>query len=162
MWCPAPPGCICGYQISPPGKKLWRQFPLQRFLSIPVIQIYAQLLRHPSGEVMPSQLPDKFMVHGHKSVFLLPDIAFPLWDYPSSQSLIACITASVVTIFKELLLPTSILALQSLLIRRGVALEAFRIASIAFSANTGCRQPAAWPVYNPGLPPWKVPPGHNS
>ncbi|MEI3219782.1 MAG: hypothetical protein V8S08_09440 [Lachnoclostridium sp.] len=35
-----------------------------------------------------------------------------VWDYPSSQSLIACMTASVVMIFKFELFPTSKLAMQ--------------------------------------------------
>lgn len=61
---------------------------------------------------------------------------------PSSQSLIACMTASAVMIFKFALFPTKRLALQSLLIIRGVPLAAFRIASSAFSSNTVWVQPA--------------------
>ena len=58
-----------------------------------------------------------------------------LRNYPSSQSLIACITMSVVMRLALWLSPMSILALQNLLINRGVPSATLSIASIAASSK---------------------------
>ena len=63
--------------------------------------------------------------------------------YPNCISQIAFSADSKSTSVLPLLFAISRAVLQILLTNLGVPFEAFRIASVAFSSNTGCRQPAA-------------------